>query len=487
MDAVGPIDRGRLDLLSVFTVGWALAAWVHLMGNTRGEADVPHLVLVAAVTVVLVWPRRVTGLVALSLAILWTVWDEAPMLSNHWTLMGLISVVLLAVAAVAGVQAARTTANRAEHVGLVRDRLATWFIPGARWTFLAFYLFASFDKLNAAFFNPDVSCAVVFLDESLTSIGLGGFGLQDASALQWAAIVGTTVIELAIPWLLMFRRTRVVAVPFAVAFHAVLSIDKAHQIVDFSSLCTVMYVSFLPVGFFTRFVQRGSTLASSAAGRLGVGVRSLHLAGAGFVAVAGLAAELSVPELTSSRTLLWWLWQPAVVAILVVLVRYVRRQPDGPATPLGRPPAWLMVVPVLAFVNGLLPYLEVRTAGSWNMYANLRVVDGESNHFVFRSGIPLTDEHLDLIEIVRTDDPALQYYKDRGLALTRTQLRIYVVDHPEAAITYRRNGQVVDAPRAGDDPALNEPVSVLREKFQVFRSVTIDPPEQCLPVWGAAR
>jgi hypothetical protein len=59
-----------------------------------------------------------------------------------------------------------------------------------------------------------------------------------------------------------------------------------------------------------------------------------------------------------------------------------------------------MVIPILAFANGTLPYLEVRTAGSWNMYANLSVVDGNSNHFVIRWGLPLTEEHRDLVEIM---------------------------------------------------------------------------------------
>lgn len=481
------LDRDGRNLLVVFTVGWALAAWVHLMGNTRGDIDLPHVALLAGVALVLARPLRLGGLVVLSLTVLWTAWDEAPVLSNHWTLVSLISVGLLVVAAVATVEAVRTSDRRSDRAHLVQARLVAWFIPTARWTFLAFYLFASFDKLNAAFFDPAVSCAVWFLDESLTSIGLGGLGVQDASPVQWVVIVATAAIELSIPWLLMVRRTRVAAVVLAVAFHAALSIDRAHQIVDFSSLVTVVYLTFLPAGFFTRLVDRVHVVVHGIGDRYGIRARALHGAGVAAAVLAGLAAELGIPQFTSSRTLVWWLWQPAVVALLVVLVSYARRQPDGPPTPLGRPPAWILVVPAIAVVNGLLPYLEVRTAGSWNMYANLRVVDGDSNHFVIRRGLPLTDEHRHLIEIVASSDVGLQQYALQGLALTRTQLRIYVVDHPDVAVTYRYQGDLIESPRAGDDPFLNEPVSLLREKFQVFRAVTIDPPEQCLPLWGVAR
>lgn len=408
------------------------------------------------------------------------------MLSNHWTLVGLISVAFLASAAVAAA-AMRVEGHPGERVEAVRSRLAAWFLPTMRWTFLVFYLFAGFAKLNSAFFDPAVSCAVFFLDESLDSMGLGALGIQDEGAVRWAVIVATAAIELAIPWLLMWRRTRIPAVAIAVVFHAVLSIDKAHQIVDFSSFLTIVYLSFLPAAAFTRLVERARSLAVEAAARVSVRPQVLHAAGVALVFLTGLAAEAHVPGVNSSRTLLWWIWQPVVAVIIVVLVRYARRQPDGPAKPLGRPPAWLVAVPALAFVNGLLPYVEVRSAGSWNMYANLRVVDGESNHFVVRRGLPLTREHRELIEILRSDDPRLEYYATEGLLLPRKQLRSYVAGNPDVAVTYRYSGEVVDSPRAGDDPLLDEPVSLFREKFQVFRSVSANQPEACLALWGHAR
>lgn len=487
MATEGRLDRDSRNLVTVFCICLALASWAHMMGNTRGDPDPAHLVLLGGVAWSLARPARTGGLAVLGLAALWTVWDEAPQLSNHWTLVGLFAVALLVVLAVSEVRAFRLGRRGDDRHEIVAEGLFRWFVPTVRWTFIAFYLWASFDKLNAGFFDPTVSCAVVFLDESLTSIGLGSLGVQDVSFLQWAVIVGTSVVELVIPWLLMFRRTRIPAVALAITFHAVLSIDKAHQVVDFSALVTFVYLSFLPLAFFSRLVDRVEGLAETVRTRYGVRPEILKTAGVGFVVIAGLAAEASVPDYTASRALLWWVWQFTVVGLIVVLVRYVRRQPDGPATDLGRPPAWLLAIPLLAFANGLLPYLEVRSAGSWNMYANLHVVDGESNHFVLRWGLPLTDEHRDMVEILGSSDPGLEQYGLQGLALPRVQLRSYVDDHPDVAITYRYRGQVHETARAGDDPLLNQPVSIWREKFQVFRPVTVGEPEKCLALWGVAR
>ena len=96
----------------------------------------------------------------------------------------------------------------------------------------------------------------------------------------------------------------------------------------------------------------------------------------------------------------------------------------------GRTTSSSLLVPLLVVANGLTPYLEVKTAYGWNMYANLRTVDGDSNHFVVRSTLPLTDEQADLVRIISTDDPGLTLYAEGGYALTWTQLRIYLSDLP---------------------------------------------------------
>src|SRR5690606_25004079 len=138
------------------------------------------------------------------------------------------------------------------------------------------------------------------------------------------------------------------------------------------------------------------------------------------VVLSGLAAESHEPTMTASRTIIWWAWQPLVIATVVVVVGYLRTARPKPITSLAsheghHPPAWLWLVPALAALNGLTPYLEVKTAYGWNMYSNLSMVDGKSNHFVFRAGLPLTDEQSDVVEITSSPDPRLQFYADNDL------------------------------------------------------------------------
>ncbi|MEO6628807.1 MAG: hypothetical protein ABIP03_09590, partial [Aquihabitans sp.] len=146
----------------------------------------------------------------------------------------------------------------------------------------------------------------------------------------------------------------------------------------------------------------------------------------------------------------------------------------------------LAIVPALVVLNGLTPYLEIKTGYGWNMYANLRTVDGDSNHLIVRRTFPLTDQQASLVRVIRSDDAALQVYADNQYALTWDQARRYLSRHRLVALTYERNGHTVELAHAQDDPAIVKPLPLWREKLQLFRSVDLTSPERCVAFWGAA-
>ena len=183
----------------------------------------------------------------------------------------------------------------------------------------------------------------------------------------------------------------------------------------------------------------------------------------------------------------WWPWQVFAVTVLVTTLRFLR-QDRSPATARLTPHhALFALVPLLVLANGLTPYFEVKTGYGWNMYANLRTVDGETNHLLLPGTFPLTDEQDDLVEIVDTDSPGLAPYAREGYALTWRQLRTYLARNPGVRITYQRGNELVSLHRADDRPAAVEPVPGWREKVQLFRAVDLHDPERCVPTFGAAR
>lgn len=473
-----PVRRTEVDALPLFSVLWALAAIWHLLGNPTLAWGPVQVVLAIAAGWVLLEPGKVGPLAALAAAGLATMWSEAPQLGNHWLLAALVDLALLL----------------AVGVGLARRRwddavdLADRFLPVARLCVLGFYVFASFAKLNSAFFDRSVSCATFYFRESTESLGLSGLQLGGAAGLEWAVIVVTAVVELSIPWLLVVRRTRNLGVVIAIAFHAVLALDRTHQFFDFSSVLTALFVLFLPSSSGVWVAERVGSIRA----RLVLADTRLPSAvHAGLVAVPVLAGLMTALEVVTPRQALlvgWYPWQAFVLVLLGITIRYLRQRPAVPsARALRVGHVAFLLVPALVVLNGLTPYLELKTGFGWNMYANLRTVDGESNHYLVRGTLPLTDAQDDLVEILSSDDPGLASYAETEHALAWQQLRAYLSDRPEVRLTYRRGGAVVSLARAADDPDLIEPLPLWQEKLQLFRAVDQTSPERCQPSFGAAR
>ncbi len=468
---------GREDALSLFSVMWALAAVWHLLGNTGTAPAWAQAGLAAGVAAVLLRPGEPLALAALAVAGLVTMWEEAPLLGNHWLLAGFVNLAIVMSVVTAVVR------RRA------RDRLdlADRLFPVARLCLLGFYAFAAFAKLNSAFFDRSVSCAAFYFNESTSSLGLGGLQLGGAAWLQQAVILGTVVTELSIPMLLCRSTTRRLGVTVALGFHALLALDRAHQFFDFSSVLFALFVLFLPAHAGTWVGERVGSMRARLALRGERLPERVHLGLVAVPTIVALLVAIDVLMPSSGLEVGWWPWQAYAVAVIAVTVRFLGHDRSPAAARLLPHHALFALVPLLVLVNGLTPYLELKTAYSWNMYANLRTVDGDSNHLVVRRTFPLTDEQEDLVEILDTNSAALGRYAADGYALTYRQLRSYLAQHPAVRITYRRGTETVALQRADDRPELVRAPPPWREKLQLFRAVDLREPERCVPAFGAAR
>ena len=430
--------------VALFAVMWALAALWHLLGNTLVGSGWSHVAVVVAVGAVL-WrpgaigsagrpvggqPRHGLGGGAGPRQPLAARGDGGP---RHPPRGG----------------GRRAQATRERTDATFADRV----FPAARLCLLGFYAFASFAKLNSAFFDRSTSCAVFYFNESTDSLGLAGLQLDGAAWLQWSVIVGTAAVELSIPVLLVVRRTRHLGVVVGLLFHGVLAIDRTHQFFDFSSVLAALFILFLPPSAGEWVAERVGSVRARLALRDERLPRSVHLA---LVAVpddrgsAGRARR----DRRGRRA------GPRLVAVAPLPHRLPRRDAslscgsDDRSQSAARSVLHhvvFLLVPLLVVANGLTPYLELKTAYGWNMYANLRTVDGDSNHFVVRSTLPLTDEQADLVRIISTDDPGLALYA--AATTTRSPGRSCGAtssERPDVRITYARGNATVALVHASD-------------------------------------
>ncbi|MEM7325333.1 MAG: hypothetical protein AAF531_19755 [Actinomycetota bacterium] len=492
---------------------WPAAILFHLAAN--GHHLVPldrigglQLLLAAAAVGAIVRPRPWLS-AALGATYLLVFWLKLPVVGNHE--------VLLALVALAVVIAVPHAARR-----------GTWWVPVAapaiRSALLIGYGSIAISKLNTGFFDLAVSCAVVFADELLGPFGPGGgpVGLP-----AWSAVWLTAGIELVIPVLLVVGRTRRLGLAVALTFHLVLALDPVSHIWDFSATLLPMFLLF-------GSTELRRTLDRAADRIRGVPKRELTLLLVTLCSVQGLFLLLTAVRGAEpdGSSVLWSLvgpWFPAYPVWLVVgggtlalACRAVRRPSAPGRSPFGdepvggtdvqrgadpgrdgaergnrpgrehrlRPAAPLLIVVGLAMLNGLGPYLEYRSAAAFNMYANLAVVDGRSNHLIVPA-VRSADGEPSVVRLhAAAPDSALVHYLEADLLLPAENLDRYLREHADQDPLVSRPGGPIRSARSlgfgGDTQGgmVADVTDTLRHKLGFRRAVDGTGAHRCQRAWG---
>jgi hypothetical protein len=459
-DSSGAMDRSSLlaplgtDDRMVAPMRWfartfALAVIAHLAGNQAGwRADEfggsSALVAVSAVLGVLALlllarpdVRVLAGAAATTLVSLWL---ELPVTGNHWVLVGFIAVAVL--------------------IALATADPWSWLSVTGRWLLLGFYSFAAFAKLNTGFLDPSVSCGVFYANQSLSSVGLPTFGAD--TPLATIAIIGPVMTELSVPVLLAFSRTRRAGVLLALVFHSIISFDLGQHFYDFTAALVVLLCLFLPDSTQSELEARAARPSL---------LRTVGIAVAGSVVAASLLPP-APPVVALVQLVGFAAWVPMAAWIIL------RAAGDG----LGAAPqpmrlpglaAFLLVAAVVA--NGLTPYLELKTALGFNMYANLRTVAGDTNHLVVWRTAHLRKEQDDLLRVIESEDDGLDRYATEGYLLPRRNVLDYLAQHPEVSVVVRSSDHGEETLDGSDGVLL----PLLVRKTMSFRSVDSEDPPRC--------
>lgn len=420
--------------------GVALVA--HVVANWH-QPDLPTLIgflelLVGVLGIVLVLRPAVLVLQIAAGATIASVIAEIPRTGNHWFLAGLASLIIL----------------------FTRGEITA---AGLRWLLLVFYSFAAFAKLNAGFFDPETSCAVFYANQSLNSWGLLTISSQSLAAL--GAIWVTAAVELSMVPLLVWRRTRWLAVVLGTLFHGLISLDLDQHFYDFTAVLIFLFAAFIPDAGWENYRPSWRFLA--------IKWVAASVAFALVVLSVLPPTERSVQILSAVPFLLW-------VPFLFLWSRVVFK--GWPISPLAwrLTPAAATIV-ALAFLNGLTPYTELKTAYSFNMYSNLLTAQGTTNHFIVPQTVPLRDGYESPVEILETSDPGLDLYRERGYLIAFPQFLRYLVDR-SVSVTYVRDGLLttVDDTQSVEDLATSGP---WWWRFMPLRALDQQSPPRCQDVF----
>jgi hypothetical protein len=398
---------------AAFGALWAVALLYHQLAYQAALASVVDAGLTLAAVWALLRPWSAGRLALLAALHVAAVARDLPSALNHWYFGGLVSLgLLLAIAAA-------WRARRGDAAAPAEPYLA--FAPAGRACLLLIYLLSGFHKLNADFLDPAVSCGPKLYATLARRLWLPDGG----AVVEAAAIGGTLLIELGLPLLLLFPRTRLAGVLLAVPFHVALGIAGYPR---FSTLCLALLLLFLPPPARASTSRRPGWLAR---------VRG-HLA-------AG----------------------------------------PPPGRPLFAPRAGVaMLAPALILISGLIPYAGLGTERAFSMYSNLRTEGGRSNHFLVPAGAQLFSYQRDLVEIRSSSVPRLRTLAARGLAVPSAELRAMLSEEMrhgrrELAVGIVRGGLVRAIAAAERDAELALPVSPVALNLLRFRAIEIAGPRHC--------
>ncbi|MDF1811561.1 MAG: HTTM domain-containing protein [Verrucomicrobiales bacterium] len=545
-----PDSKESPDIFPGFAKIWACATLIHQLAFTFWAESWPGWVLVLAAISVLFQPTcfyRFTWLVVASLL---NLFNKLPFVPNHilfegmlhvtmllsigglivkngagicfkgaiqdgWKLRFLIGIVLLKLLyhiipaipknhLLGGISTALLLLSIGMHLFSNKpvktgNVFISTFAPVGRIAVLTMYLCAAIQKLNYDYLNPAISCA------SKLHIEIADYFGELVPTKTWAlhgAIWGSLFFEIAIPILLLVKKTRTIGVIFAVWFHIWLSIHPAAGIFSFSSLILAVLYLFLPVGFWKELQNLYSRqLRTIGGGDIEKGrTRTQWFVILFFLII--LSTQIYMYTTTARSYAVfhranrvgfiayftWAMWLGTCYVIASVKGRGKDNYfPNQPVKSI----AWLGLL--LIVLNGASPWLGGKTQTSFSMYSNLKS-EGSGNH-LFLKRIDLLPFQKDLVTITAMApnilDPST---RPRGIAnfanighrvLPWFELRrLLSTIEGDFTVSYEYQGELHTVSRRGEtitgDEKLLEPLPLLARKFLWFRRLNaIEGPMPC--------
>lgn len=403
-----------------FGLLWASAQLFHIVSFQLWAVSPTWFAMTLAALLLLARPDSTIRLLTLAVLQLVELVVEYPHVPNHSIIVGLAHIAML--------QSFFALARREGVNGVAAGNLIERAAPPVRIVVLLLYFFAVLHKLNVDYFHPGVSCGVNFYEAHRDRFPFLPGGTQS----EFFAIYGSLAFEVAIPLLLLFRRTRSLGVIVGVAFHFVLALNPKGVFYNFSSIMTALLFLFDPRPLANALEEVRTRLPDFG------GVVRWVLP----VAIALVLWLVPVgPKNPTVRLVSLWAWGAFGVAVLSTLIaaygseRLVR--------PFRLAAVSLALGPAIAFFNGINPYLGLKTESSFGMFSNLRTEGPRTNHLFIPKSTQLFDFQDDLVIVEGSNHRQLQKMARKG-----QQVPLFEV---EARLTETEKGHGRTGTRS-DDP-----------------------------------
>lgn len=454
---------------SIFCVVWAVATLFHMAQSRIYTSELHYALLTLAAIALISKPSSVVRLCILILLQLYEVLFRLPEISNHWLFTTFVNLTIL--------QALIYLVIRGRSLSVSQAALLRTFAPVVRIELLLLYFFVVFHKLNWGFFSPDFSCAaVLYKAQNMEAL------LPTTPAFLLFNIYLTITVELLIPVLLFSPKTRNIGLLIGLVFHCIIAFNSFNGFYDFSGMIFAAYFLFTGYAFsntvyvFYKNLSAKRIILKQRLKELNFKNLALLLT----VIASALALMLLISKEFSDYFRLVW---AAYSFLFIVLFLFsLTKQASQPSTRSFRlPNAAFLLFPALVILNGISPYIGLKTESSFAMFSNLRTENGVTNHFFVPVSAQIFNYQKDMVEIVSSSDPKLQKVADEQKLMTYFQFKNHMATARPAQVDYIRNGQrhsFILATASPNDELLHKSPLLLR-KLLGFRAITKREPQPC--------
>ena len=453
----------------VFCVTWASATLFHLAQSRLYTTSLYYALLTTAAILLILRPASMLRLTALLTLQLYEIPFQLPYVSNHWLFTAFVNLTILQAVVYLIV---RDKTLRVDKVSLIR-----LFAPVVRLEVIILYFFVVLHKLNWSFLTADASCAAMLYNAQ----HLEGL-IPIAGPIVKYTIYLTLITETLIPVLLIFRKTRNIGLLVGLLFHGIIGLNYYNGFYDFSGMIFAVYVLFssfsftnLVAGFSGRWTKWRATFRE--------GLRQFntsYLIILFSVFLGGLAALAYLNTHTGDYfRLVWALYSSAFIILFLMALKKQFWQPFSPA--FAPPNTLFLLFPALVFVNGISPYLGLKTESSFSMFSNLRTEGGITNHVFMPISLQLFDFQKDMVEVIFSTDEQLQGTATKHRIIPYFLFKNHVANARPEQVMYIRNGQqrTFTLATAPPNDELRQRSPFLMRKLLGFRAVSKYEPQPC--------
>jgi len=304
-------------------------------------------------------------------------------------------------------------------------------------TLLGMYFFGIFHKINTDFLTPETSCAVTLWHKMPAPLNL----LQ-GSFIDYTAIYGTFIAEGIILIMLLKPKLRHYGITLGILFHLLLGLSSYAMYISFTTLSIVLHIFFLnEEGAQKVFASREFKLIQERK------TNPMYI-----IAALTLLTVMAFFAALKQYSMVTFLILPLVLPFCYVIIRKASSK-QKEQSDLNIRPAFFIgaTIGILFLANGFMPYLGLKTAQSVNMFANLRLEKGVSNHLVFPEA-PGPFTYLEEVALIEDsgDDRLMNYHKRKEIGIVYYDLLAHLSNNPELKISFTMGGKQFENVSAED-------------------------------------